>query len=61
MHLHDSMANGIAKKELSIIHGIDILLGEPNITWNLYCIWLNEHETCSYADAVQICGNIWNV
>ena len=34
------------------------LQGGPNITVNLFCIWLNEKETCTYADAVQICGNI---
>ena len=32
--------------------------GGPNITANLYCICLSEHETCTYADGVQICGNI---
>ena len=32
------------------------MLGGPNITANLYCICLSEHETCAYADAVQICG-----
>ena len=34
------------------------ILGGPNITANLYFICLSEHETCAYADAVQICGNI---
>ena len=34
------------------------LLGGPNITSNLYCICLSKHETCAYADVVQICGNI---
>ena len=27
---------------------------------NLYCICINEHETCAYADAVHICDNIFN-
>ena len=31
-----------------------ILLGGPNITANLYCICLSEHETRVYADAAQI-------
>ena len=35
-----------------------VLLGGPNIAANLYCICSSEHETCTYADAVQICGNI---
>ena len=34
--------------------------GGPYITANLYCICLSEYETCAKADAVQICGNIWN-
>ena len=34
------------------------LLVGPNIIANLYCICLSEHETCAYADAVHICGNI---
>ena len=34
------------------------LLGGPEITANLYCICLSEHETCAYADAVPICSNI---
>jgi len=42
--------------------GLPILLaveqGGPNITANLYCICLNEHETYAYADAVQNYGNI---
>ena len=32
--------------------------GGPNITANLYCICLSEHEMCTHANAVQICGNI---
>ena len=32
--------------------------GGPNITANLYGI--SEHETYAYANAVQICGDIWN-
>ena len=36
------------------------VLGGPNITANLYCISLSEHETCAYTDAVQICDNIGN-
>ena len=36
------------------------ILSVPKFTANLYCICLSEHETCAYADAVQICGNIWN-
>ena len=36
------------------------LMGGPNITANLYGICLSEHETCPYADAVEIGGNIWN-
>ena len=35
-----------------------LALGGPNITANLYCICLSEHETCAYADAVQMCGHI---
>ena len=31
--------------------------GGPYITVNLYSICLSEHEACTYADAVQICGN----
>ena len=34
------------------------LLGEPNITANLYCIYLSEHEACAYANVVEICGDI---
>ena len=26
---------------------------------NLFCVFLSEHETFAYADAVQICSNIW--
>ena len=36
------------------------ILGVPKFTVNLYCICLSEHETCAYADTVQICGIIWN-
>ena len=32
----------------------------PNITANLYIICLSECETCAYADAVPIFGNLWN-
>ena len=35
-----------------------VLLDGPNITVNLYCICLSEHETGDYTDAVKICGNI---
>ena len=35
----------------------NIILGGPNDTANLYSICLSKHETCTYADAVQICGN----
>ena len=35
---------------------IRLVLGGPNITANLYCICFSEHETCAYADAVQICA-----
>ena len=35
-----------------------LVLDEPNITANLSCICLSEHETCAYADAVQMCGHI---
>ena len=36
------------------------LLGGQNITANLYCICLSEHETYAYTDAVNIYGNICN-
>ena len=36
---------------------VDVQRG-PNITANHCCICLSEHDTCAYADAVQICGNI---
>ena len=35
--------------------GIYVLDG-PNITANLYCIFLNTHKTGAYADEHQICG-----
>ena len=35
-----------------------LLLGGPNTTANLYCIFLSENETCTYADEVQVFGNI---
>ena len=41
-------------------HEENKILGGPNITANLFCICLSEHETCAYANAVQICGNIGN-
>ena len=34
-----------------------IILGGPNITANLCCICLSEHETCAYSDTIQICGD----
>ena len=38
--------------------GLSVLLqGGPYITANLYRICLSDHETCAWADAVQICGN----
>ena len=37
---------------------IDILWGKPNVTANVYCICLSEHEACAYAYAVQMCGHI---
>ena len=33
-------------------------MGGPNITANLYCICSSRHETCAYADAVQICDHL---
>ena len=49
---------------LSSVHcgvlSVLLLLGGPNITANLYCICSSENETYAYADAVQICGDIWN-
>ena len=32
----------------------------PKFTTNLYCICLNKLETYAWADAAQICGNMWN-
>ena len=40
--------------------GIVVLLIVPKLTANLYYICLSEQETCSKADAVKICGKIWN-
>ena len=51
-----------SKKTYSYVCGSkrNKLQGGPYITANLYCILWSEHETYAQADALHICGNIWN-